>query len=256
MFGIVKAEMLKSFRRKGFFLLLAIAFLPVLYLICTFAEVSYIIDLIDTENGFFNFFVQNVKLSCELLLFPVMIALSAIHIQRGEIDSRSIRFYLQRVGKRSSIYFAKHIAIVISILLVCLLLFISCWMCFCVIRSHQSGVDMLDCSGTNGNFLEVALLISLLSYLTMIVFIAFTISTIFNVEVATGVIVLIIVLLACIKEIPILQLLSPIFYMQQLSSNTGIFTTGQSALIAFVLTIFTCPAAYRIGCRKFSKYDI
>jgi len=255
-FGIVKAELLKLFRRKGFLLLFVIVLLPFFYSICTLMGVSYITNLITLKIGFFNFCVQMMNISCELLIFPVFIALCAIQTQRGEIDNRSIRFYLQRVDKRSSVYLAKHIVIVISILLIFLLLLITCLICYYAVLSHQTKADLLQGIGAYGGLTEMALLVSMFLYFTTIAFIGFSISTTFSAEVATGITALVIVLLACIKEVPVLQILSPTYYIQQLSSSDGNFSTGQCVLSVLLLTISVCLFAYRIGCQKFARSDI
>ena len=253
MFGIVKAETLKLWRRKEFWCCLLIMLLPLFYFMCYTADFSYVINLIPIKQDALYLFSHMIWLSCEILIFPLFLALCAIHAHRGEMDNRSIRFYLQRVEKRSYIYIGKHFSIIASEIAITVgLLFV------CIAGQQLIELSSLSVQAGNTVYLQEVLLVAAsLMYLTSIVFVSFAISTVFSIEVSTGIMILAIVLITIIKEIPLMQVLSPMYYLNQLSGEqiNGL-TVGQSILGVGILSLAICIVSYKIGVHRFARIDI
>jgi len=256
MSGIMRAEFIKLMKRKDFYMLASMVFLPILYSVGAAANSSVITYQAEELLTAFGFFSNMLLFAYMVFIYFIMSAISAMRSLRGEMENGSIKLYIQRTEKRKSVYFSKHMSLITVLIAVFTLLFcvsIICYYSFLVTMRK----DIASASFCNSSHIasELAWVFAILLFFVMMVFFSFMVSTFLKTGATIGINILTLVFFMYLKEFPVVQYLSPAFYIGNLidMSEAPVWNNFFPVLI---LTLGVCIVTYYIGQRKFIRSDI
>lgn len=251
---LIKFELVKLFRKKETILFGAMFLIPLLYSVGIMMKSSNI-----TYNGTGK--VNALKFAQEMYIFVYMLfiffivtAYSIAATLKGEIENRSIKILVNRVGNRKLIYRSKFIAHWLFHVIITTSFTVFAILCFYLfLRNSEFATNQLYVG--NQIIENMMRLLSIHLLFVLAISMGMCLSTYFKTFQSVGIFLVIWIVFAYFKSFDIVKYISPLYYTENIinqSQNSTVthilLLIGYSMLINLIL--------WKIGERKFSKYDI
>jgi hypothetical protein len=218
MSGMIKAELIKQFRRKDILILSIMCILPIFYGIGAATHSSVIYYEGSQKSTFFDFWAQMANFTHMLIVFYFASAMSAVHSLRGEAENRSLQLYTQRLVDRKRLYWAKVLVSEFLVTVVYVLLGLICLASYYLFVIKRTDIATTQVFSIDTLMPDVALLLAIFfMYMTM-VSIAYVLSIFFKSAIALGMTAGAFVLFSYIAQFPYLKYLSPVYYISKLAN--------------------------------------
>lgn len=249
-----RVELRKLFRRKDTWLLLSILLVPALYSIGSATNSSVITYAGHGNVDALQYADQILFSAHSMFIFYVMAAIVTSRSFASEIEDKSIILYIPRIHNRRALYMAKLAAlfsITLAVLLLCVVATGSFYYLFLVRRPDIANGQMWKSS---------AFLNSIFSIISVFFLFLFTESAVAVLAMyfksITSIIIFMILLVALnlVAAVPAAQLLSPWYYVSNISSGATGSASVMTANVLYTTTILTMLAA--VGSHLFKKKDL
>ena len=260
---ITKIELKKLFQRKDSWLMFTILLVPILYSV-GLASNSDVITYTGAGNitaiGFASAMFQ---MSQSMFIFNVILSAIVGRSLASEIENKSIRLYVNRIGVRKLIYGGKELALLIFSVFIDILLVLTSIAFYYAVLIHNPKVASGIFYDSNVGMEIVQIVCNCIFWLITICNCIFWLITIFLVMlmatklktlVCVGVYMILYIIMNLVSYIDGIKYLSPLHYIVVASSNSSqiIFSTILFSIYAICVGIlFT-----HIGICKIEKMDL
>ena len=250
---ITKVELKKLFQRKDSWLMFAILLVPILYSV-GLASNSDVITYTGTGNitaiGFASAMFQ---MSQSMFIFNVILSAIIGRSLASEIENKSIRLYINRIGIRKMIYGGKELALLIFSVFIDILLVLTSIVFYYAVLVHNPNVASGIFYDSNVS-MEVAQIICNCMFWLITIFLVMLMATRLKTLVCVGVYMILYIIMNLMSYIDGIKYLSPLHYIVVTSSNSS-----QIALSTMLFLLYSICAGIlftHIGIRKIEKMDL
>lgn len=250
---ITKIELKKLFQRKDSWLMFTILLVPILYSV-GLASHSNVITYTGAGNitaiGFASTMFQ---MSQSMFIFNVILSAIVGRSLASEIENKSIRLYINRIGIRKLIYRGKELALLLFSILADILLVLTSVVFYYTVLIHNPKVA----SGTfydSNVWVEIAQIICTCMFWLITIFLVMLMATKLKPLVCVGVYMILYIIMNLVSYIDGIKYLSPLHYIATLSSDNSQITF--STILFFFYAICVGALFTYIGMHKIEKMDL
>lgn len=250
---ITKIELKKLLCRKDSWLMFTILLVPILYSV-GLASNSGVITYTGTGNITAMGFVSAMfQMSQSMFIFNVILSAIIGRSLASEIENKSIRLFVNRVGVRKLIYTGKESALVIfSVFIDILLLITSIVFYYAVLVRNPKVASGIFCDSNVG--IEVAQIICICIFWLITIFLVMLMATRLKTLVCVGMYMILYIIMNLMSYINGIKYISPLHYIAVTSlDNPQIIL---STKIFFLYFIFVGILFTYIGISKLEKMDL
>ncbi|OON98674.1 MAG: hypothetical protein ATN35_04035 [Epulopiscium sp. Nele67-Bin004] len=254
---MLKIEMSKLLKRKDILMLFTMLVIPLFYSIGLYFDFSLITYNGETQEYALKFMVSMFEFVFAIFLYFFMLALSTSHTLAGEISNKSIAYYLQRINDRKKIYLSKKYSLIAIFSIICILFSIATIALYYIFVIHRPDVATTTFIVYDEVlFLFSKFIIIYLFYITIISYSLF-LSTFVKKNLVILVTIFTLIILMYMEYIPIVQYLSPFYYITEISKlSPSSDRLIPLLLIGTVMHIFYNIICDTIGIKIFNKKDL
>lgn len=193
------------------------------------------------------------QMSQSMFIFNVILSAIVGRSLASEIENKSIRLYINRIGIRKLIYRGKELALLLFSILTDILLVLTSVVFYYTVLIHNPKVA----SGTfydSNVWVEIAQIICISMFWLITIFLVMLMATKLKTLVCVGTYMILYIIMNLVSYIDGIKYLSPLHYIAALSSDNSQITF--STILFFfhaicVGALFTC-----IGMHKIEKMDL
>ena len=262
---ITKIELKKLFQRKDSWLMFTILLVPILYSVGLASNSDVItytgagnITAIGFASAMFqmsqSMFIFNVILSAIVgRIFNVILSAIVGRSLASEIENKSIRLYVNRIGVRKLIYGGKELALLIFSVFIDILLVLTSIAFYYAVLIHNPKVASGIFYDSNVG-MEIVQIVCNCIFWLITIFLVMLMATKLKTLVCVGVYMILYIIMNLVSYIDGIKYLSPLHYIVVASSNSSqiMFSTILFSIYAICVGIlFT-----HIGIRKIEKMDL
>ncbi len=253
---LVRIELYKIVKRKDFWLMLSMIFIPIMYAVGLASNSSSFTYEGDGKVSAFGYASEMMIFVYMCFIYFIILSVCVIRSLKGEIENKSLLLYAQRVNNRKKIYSAKWTAYVILLFLIFAIFLMVSVAFYEIFLSGRGDI-------ASGRLLQEGeaqrIVCSIASVLLCFIFtvsVALALGAYLKSFQAMGVYIFFWLGLMYIKEFTLVKYLAPIHYVEMIidpEKNANI--TAQLLYLAVFVTIVSVTG-YALGCRKFVRSDI
>lgn len=250
MLKIIKFELSKQLKRRENLMVLFMFLLPLLYSIgisSNSAAITY--NSSDPVTGLS--FARSMYIFVYMVfIIHLILAINSSNILRGEMDNGSISMMISRINDRNKIYKAKFFSQIIYWLAITVLFVVFSIICFYLFISQLeiSNGELIDQKFIGDIFIIIAVCSTFALAISMVQ----SISMYFKTYVSIGIFIVSWIILVYFKEFPVVRLISPIYYLENLIDSGDFF----DFLKSMILNAIMVSLLNKIGKRKFQRSDM
>ena len=250
---ITKIELKKLFQRKDSWLMFTILLVPILYSV-GLASNSDVITYTGAGNitaiGFTSAMFQ---MSQSMFIFNVILSAIIGRSLASEIENKSIRLYINRIGIRKLIYWGKELSLLLFSVFIDILLVLTSIIFYYTVLIHNPKVASGIFYDSNVG-MEIAQIICNCMFWLITIFLVMLMATRLKTLVCVGEYMILYIIMNLLSYINGIKYLSPLHYIATLSSNNPqvIFST----MLFILYTICVGIVFTHIGIRKIEKMDL
>lgn len=250
---ITKIELKKLFKRKDSWLMFTILLVPILYSVGLAAN-SDVITYTGAGNitaiGFANAMFQ---MSQSMFIFNVILSAIIGRSLASEIENKSIRLYINRVGVRKLIYLGKELSLLLFSIFIDILLVLTSIIFYYAVLIHNPKVASGILYDSNAG-MEIAQIICNCMFWLITIYLVMLIATKLKTLVCVGTYMILYIIMNLMSYMDGIKYLSPLHYIVAVSSNTLQFIF--STMIFSLYTICMGILFTHIGIRRIEKMDL
>lgn len=250
---ITKIELKKLFKRKDSWLMFTILLVPILYSVGLAAN-SDVITYTGAGNitaiGFASAMFQ---MSQSMFIFNVILSAIIGRSLASEIENKSIRLYINRVGVRKLIYLGKELSLLLFSIFIDILLVLTSITFYYAVLIHNPKVASGILYDSNA-CMEIAQIICNCMFWLITIYLVMLMATKLKTLVCVGTYMILYIIMNLMSYMDGIKYLSPLHYIVAVSSNTLQFTF--STMIFFLYTICMGILFTHIGIRRIEKMDL
>lgn len=217
---ITKIELKKLFQRKDSWLMFTVLLVPILYSVGLAAN-SEVITYTGAGNitaiGFASAMFQ---MSQSMFIFNVILSAIIGRSLASEIENKSIRLYINRIGIRKLIYGGKELALLIFSVFIDILLVLTSIVFYYAVLVHNPKVASGIFYDSNVG-MEVAQIICNCIFWLITIFLVMLMATRLKTLVCVGVYMILYIIMNLMSYIDVIKYLSPLHYIGVASSNSS-----------------------------------
>ncbi|MCK8061465.1 MULTISPECIES: hypothetical protein [unclassified Fusibacter] len=251
---IIRSELMKLFKRKDVWLMLAMIGIPMLYALGAFFNASFIEYKASDKSYALRFVMNMFQFNYGVFIFFFITLLAGVKTLGSEIEDKSIMLSIPRVKKRGMIYTGKNIAMSIAVVAINLIFGLTCLLLYYLFLVHR--VDLATKVLYVAKDLPFVLsnIIAIICFYLLLVQFASMLSTFLKPMVASVVGFITIAITMYLQQIPGVKYFVPGYYISMLSDGNGLeWLTLINYLICIgVLSIIF----YSVGYMTFSRKDL
>ena len=231
---ITKIELKKLFQRKDSWLMFTILLVPILYSV-GLASNSDVITYTGAGNitaiGFASAMFQ---MSQSMFIFNVILSAIVGRSLASEIENKSIRLYVNRIGVRKLIYGGKELALLIFSVFIDILLVITSIAFYYAVLIHNPKVASGIFYDSNVG-MEIVQIVCNCIFWLITIFLVMLMATRLKTLVCVGVYMILYIIMNLMSYIDGIKYLSPLHYVVAVSSNSPQITF--SIILFFLYSI-------------------
>lgn len=250
---ITKIELKKLFQRKDSWLMFTVLLVPILYSVGLAAN-SEVITYTGAGNitaiGFASAMFQ---MSQSMFIFNVILSAIIGRSLTSEIENKSIRLYINRIGIRKLIYGGKELALLIFSVFIDILLVLTSIVFYYAVLVHNPKVASGIFYDSNVG-MEVAQIICNCIFWLITIFLVMLMATRLKTLVCVGVYMILYIIMNLMSYIDVIKYLSPLHYIGVASSNSS--QIALTTMLFFLYFICAGILFTHIGIRKIEKMDL
>lgn len=250
---VTKMELKKCLYRKDSWLMFTILLVPILYSV-GLASNSDVITYTGAGNitaiGFASAMFQ---MSQSMFIFNVILSAIIGRSLASEIENKSIRLYINRVGVRKLIYLGKELSLLLFSVFIDILLVLTSIIFYYAVLVHNPKVASGIFYDSNAG-MEIAQIICNCIFGLITVFLVMLMATRLKTLVCVGAYMILYIIMNLMSYIGGIKYLSPLHYIVTVSSNSPQFTF--STVLFFLYAICVGILFTSIGIRKIEKMDL
>ncbi len=256
MINLIRIELFKIVKRKDFWLMLSMIFLPIMYAV-GLSNNAESFSYEGTER------VSALGYASEMMVFVYMcfiyfiiLSVCVIRSLKGEIENKSILLYVQRVKNRKDIYSSKFIAYILLLLVITVLFIMTSIIFYKSLLVQRQDV-------ASGLLLQSGELVSIsCTIISIILCFIFTISVALFLSAwlksfqAMGVFIFLWLGLMYVKEFTVVNYLAPIHYVELIINTENNSVAIRQSVYLMLLVCVVSLLCYELGYRKFVRSDL
>lgn len=250
---ITKIELKKLFQRKDSWLMFTILLVPILYSV-GLASNSDVITYTGAGNitaiGFASAMFQ---MSQSMFIFNVILSAIVGRSLASEIENKSIRLYVNRIGVRKLIYGGKELALLIFSVFTDILLVLTSIAFYYAVLIHNPKVASGIFYDSNVG-MEIVQIVCNCIFWLITIFLVMLMATKLKTLVCVGVYMILYIIMNLMSYIDEIKYLSPLHYIVAASSNNSQFMF--STILFSIYAICVGILFTHIGIRKIEKMDL
>lgn len=253
---LIKIELYKIVKRKDFWLMQSMIFIPIMYAV-GLASNSQSFSYEGTSK------VSALGYASEMMVFVYMcfiyfIILSACVIRslKGEIENKSLLLYAQRINDRKKMYISKWIAFVILLfttVAIFVLVSVVCYELFLLKRPDIASGQLLN---IRENFQIVSSVLAIVLCFIFTISVALCLSSWLKSFQAMGVFTFLWLGMMYLKEFAVVKYIAPIYYVENILQANVDGQRMNRLLGLLVLVGIVSIVSYVVGCKKFVRSDL
>lgn len=203
-----------------------------------------------TAIGFANAMFQ---MSQSMFIFNVILSAIIGRSLASEIENKSIRLYINRVGVRKLIYLGKELSLLLFSIFIDILLVLTSIIFYYAVLIHNPKVASGILYDSNAG-MEIAQIICNCMFWLITIYLVMLIATKLKTLVCVGTYMILYIIMNLMSYMDGIKYLSPLHYIVAVSSNTLQFTF--STMIFSLYTICMGILFTHIGIRRIEKMDL
>lgn len=256
MIDLVKIECYKMIKRKDFYIMMSMIFIPILYAVGLAMNIGSITYVGKEKISGLSFATEMYVFVYMCFIYFVILSVCVIRSLKGEIENKSIQLYVQRIQNRKKLYLAKNMAYTILVIGNALLFLCISIVCFYLFLTSRSDIAVLELFRRGElSYCFIKMIGIVLSFLFTLNFSMF-LSTYRRSFEAMGIFVFVWLASMYLKEFYMIQYFVPIYHLEKiLNSNIENLQWNNFFMMLFLVCLYSL-VSIMLGCKKFEKSDI
>lgn len=253
---LVRIELYKIIKRKDFWLMLSMIFIPIMYavgLASNSKAFSYEGKDMVTALGYASEMMVFVYMC---FIYFVILSVCVIRSLKGEIENKSLLLYAQRINNRQKIYFSKWAAFTILLKVVTALFVVVSVVCYKVFLIQRQDIASGQLFQSDEVVHVLCVLLSILLCFIFTVSVALALSSWFKSFQAMGIYIFLWLGLMYVKEFSGVKYLAPIHYVEKVIESSTDSNSLQQLLFLAILVCAVSVICGVVGCGKFIRSDL
>ncbi len=250
---VTKIEFKKLFKRKDSWLMFTILLVPILYSVGLASNSDVITYTGAGDITAIGFASAMFQMSQSMFIFNVILSAIIGRSFASEIENKSIRLYINRVGVRKLIYWGKELSLLLFSVFIDILLVLTSIIFYYAVLVHNSKVASGIFYDSNAG-MEVAQIICICMFWLITVFLVMLMSTKLKTLVCVGGYMIFYIIMNLMSYVDGIKYLSPLHYIVAVSSDSSQIALCTMLFFLYLFCIgvlFTC-----IGIRRLEKIDL
>lgn len=253
---LVRIELYKIIKRKDFWLMLSMIFIPIMYAV-GLASNSQSFSYEGADK------VTAIGYASEMMVFVymcfiyfVILSVCVVRSLKGEIENKSLLLYSQRINNRKKIYFSKMIAFVLLLLVITAIFILVSLVCYKTFLIHRPDIASGMIYQSKELVQTGCILFSIFLCFVFTISVALALSSWLKSFQAMGVYIFLWLGLMYIKEFSVVKYLAPVHYVEKIIASTKNSYSVQQLVYLTMLVVAVSVICTIAGCRKFVRRDL
>lgn len=253
---LIRVEIEKLIRRKDVWVLMTMNFIPLMYAIGVAnnsGNITY--EGVGKASGF-SFLGDMIVFVYMLFMYMLIVAMGQIRSFRGEMENGSIKLYMQRVAKRSDLFWAKVCAYAIITGGAFIVLGIVCVISYYVFLTKRTDIALMTFV-VDGQFTSIVLgALAIILYFNFSGITAMLLSLTFKSYTSIAAFILIWVGFLYLKEFDSIRFAIPAYYLNRVIEDMGLGQDSIASFVYFSMVIGISSLMLLLARRRFERIDI
>lgn len=253
---LIKVELEKMIKRKDVWVLATMNIIPLMYAVGianNSPNITY--EGVGKASGY-SFLGDMVVFIYMLFIYSLIVAMGQVRSFRGEIENGSIKLYLQRIIKRSDLYWAKVISYSIITIASFIALGVVCVISYYLFLIGRSDIA-LKAFLIEGQFISISLaIVAVIIYFLFSGVVAMFFSLFFKSYASIAFFTLVWVGFLYLKEFELIRFAIPAYYLDRIIADMGKGSDYFASFVFVVMTVSVMSLILFIGKKRFERIDI
>jgi len=250
---VLITELYKLYKRKDTWIFLSVILVPFLYAV-GIATNSKIISYSGNGNiTALNFVSAMFQMAQSMFIFNILLVAITNRTLGTEIEDKSLRIYLNKIGDRKELYIKKVNALMIYTGVMDMLLISVGVFCYYFILNGKT--DIVNGTLYDQNWtLEITKIITICAFWILTIFITMMLSIKFKLVVCIAIYMLGYIIMNLISYIEALKYISPLYYVSSLTAMAKMKWTNIGAGVVYFILVIIISSYF--GITMFKRKDI
>lgn len=250
---IAKVELKKLLSRKDTWLMFTILLVPILYSVGLAFESNVITYMGSGSVTAIGFTSAMFQMSQSMFIFNVILSAIIGRSFASEIESKSLRLCINRIGDRRLIYFGKELALLLYSAFIDVLLIATSIICYYAVLTRNPNVaNGVLCDNRMGT--EIAQILSVSIFWFITIFIVMLMATKLKTLVCVATYMIFYIIMNLLSFLNGIKYFSPLYYLVEISSGSS---STLLDVTLFILYLFCIGIFFTyIGVHRLEKMDL
>lgn len=250
---IAKVELKKLLSRKDTWLMFTILLVPILYSVGLAFESNVITYTGSGSVTAIGFTSAMFQMSQSMFIFNVILSAIIGRSFASEIESKSLRLCINRIGDRRLIYLGKELALLLYSAFIDVLLIATSIICYYAVLTHNPNVaNGVFCDNRMGT--EIAQILSVSIFWFITIFIVMLMATKLKTLVCVAAYMIFYIIMSLLSYLNGIKYFSPLYYLVEISSGSS---STLLDVTLFILYLFYIGIFFTyIGVHRLEKMDL
>lgn len=250
---IAKVELKKLLSRKDTWLMFTILLVPILYSVGLAFESNVITYTGSGSVTAIGFTSAMFQMSQSMFIFNVILSAIIGRSFASEIESKSLRLCINRIGDRRLIYLGKELALLLYSAFIDVLLIATSIICYYAVLTRNPNVaNGVFCDNRMGT--EIAQILSVSIFWFITIFIVMLMATKLKTLVCVAAYMIFYIIMNLLSFLNGIKYFSPLYYLVEISSESSSTLLDVTLFIVYLFCIGICLTY--IGVHRLEKMDL